>query len=258
MQATTLFVTDLDNTLVGDRLALAELNQWLVQRRQGNGLKLVYATGRSLRLYRQLTQEQVLLQPDALIASVGTEIYIDDFRDGLPRGLKGESDPHWVQRLSQGWNREQVEAVASQLADLIPQANSEQRPFKVSYLLAEAKSKIVLTQLDERFQSADLAVDLIYSGGQDLDILPRGANKGSALAFLQHRWGIGPKNTLVCGDSGNDIALFDTSSSWGILVGNARSELRDWHDQHPSSQHYLATLPYAQGLLEGLRYFGWR
>ena len=49
-----LFVTDLDNTLVGDDLALSELNQHLDRHRQQYNSKIVYATGRSLYLYRLL------------------------------------------------------------------------------------------------------------------------------------------------------------------------------------------------------------
>ncbi|HCF29166.1 MAG TPA: sucrose-phosphate phosphatase, partial [Cyanobacteria bacterium UBA11049] len=66
-----LFVTDLDNTLVGDDQALVELNRKLSQHRQEYGTKIVYATGRSPTLYRELQQEKQLLQPDALVAAVG-------------------------------------------------------------------------------------------------------------------------------------------------------------------------------------------
>lgn len=43
-----LFVTDLDNTLVGNDAALDELNHQLIQHRQEYGTVIVYATGRSL------------------------------------------------------------------------------------------------------------------------------------------------------------------------------------------------------------------
>jgi hydroxymethylpyrimidine pyrophosphatase-like HAD family hydrolase len=68
-----LFVTDLDNTLVGDDEALKELNQQLAQHRQEYGTKIVYATGRSRSIYHDLKAEKQLLDPDALIAAVGTE-----------------------------------------------------------------------------------------------------------------------------------------------------------------------------------------
>jgi sucrose-6F-phosphate phosphohydrolase len=243
-----LFVTDLDHTLVGDDNALKELNQQLSQHRQEYGTKIVYATGRSRSSYHQLKAEKQLLDPDALIASVGTEIYDDDSHD-VP-------DPAWSEELSPGWDRELAVATAAHYADLVPQEDSEQRPFKVSYLLTEEAALEVLPRLELQLSKRGLDVKLIYSGGKDLDILPRNADKGLAVQFLQQKWGIDATRTVVCGDSGNDIALFSVGTSRGIIVGNARPELRQWYDKNPTDYRYLAEAHCAGGILEGLQHFG--
>lgn len=243
-----LFVTDLDHTLVGDDNALKALNQKLSQHRQEYGTRIVYATGRSRSSYQELKAQKQLLDPDALITSVGTEIYEDNGRD-VP-------DATWSQKLSEGWDRELAVASAAHYADLTPQEDSEQRPFKVSYFLTEEAAVEVLPQLKAQLSEQGLDVKLIYSGGKDLDILPRNGDKGLAVEFLRQKWRFDSTRTVVCGDSGNDVALFSVGESRGIIVGNARPELRQWCQENPADYRYLAQAHCAGGILEGLYQFG--
>jgi sucrose-6-phosphatase len=242
----SLIVTDLDNTLVGDDEALLQLNEILDRYRQTSSTKIVYATGRSLTSYQELLATHRLLPPDALIASVGTEIYAN---------ASSTLDPAWEHQLSQNWYREKVLFIANQFADLKPQSQTEQRPFKISYHLSPNVAAAVIIQLQQLMEQEGLDVELIYSGNKDLDIIPQGGNKGKAVQFLRLQWQIDPVNTVVCGDSGNDVSLFQYGIERGIIVGNARSELRLWHQLNPADYHYLAVADCAAGILEGLKYF---
>ncbi|NJR74011.1 MAG: sucrose-phosphate phosphatase [Scytonema sp. CRU_2_7] len=242
-----LFVTDLDNTLVGDDKALFELNHRLEQTRQEHGTKIVYATGRSPILYQELKDEKNLIEPDSLILAVGTEIYLDG---------SDAPDSEWSKKLSSGWNRDVVVSTTTQFSELIPQPDSEQRSFKVSFFLQEESAARVLPQLESELQKSGLDVKLIYSSGIDLDIVPLGSDKGQAVQFLGQKWKFVAEQTVVCGDSGNDIALFAVEAGRGIIVGNARPELLQWHNEHPANSRYLATNFCAGGILEGLQYFG--
>ena len=69
--STFLFVSDLDHKFVGDDAAPIELQKHLSHHRTNYGTKIVYATGRSPVLYRQLKAEKSLIDPDALVTSVG-------------------------------------------------------------------------------------------------------------------------------------------------------------------------------------------
>ncbi|WP_310487344.1 sucrose-phosphate phosphatase [Chamaesiphon sp. VAR_69_metabat_338] len=242
----SLLVTDLDHTLVGDDRSLAQLNHLLDRYRQTYGTKIVYATGRSKTSYQELAIAKSLLTPDALIVSVGTEIYLN---------AATENEPAWVDRLIANWHRDRIVAIASRFADLEPQPPAEQRPFKVSYYLSASVAAAVVPQLQELLLQQDLNAEIIYSGSRDLDILPSGGDKGQAVQFLRDRWQIDPLETVVCGDSGNDISLFKYGKERGIIVGNAQSELRLWYELHPVNYHYLAVAECAGGILEGLKYF---
>lgn len=242
----SLFITDLDRTLVGNDSSLDRLNQILDRYRQTWGTKIVYATGRSRASYQELATAQSLLAPDALIAAVGTELYV---------GNSETPDPEWVERLSTNWHRDKIVEIASRFADLEPQPPAEQRPFKVSYFLSPSVVADVVPQLQQLLVDRNLDVEIIYSGNKDLDILPRNGDKGKAVQFLRDRWQIDPIETLVCGDSGNDISLFKYGKERGVIVGNAHSELRLWYELHPVDYHYLAAAEYAAGIIEGLNYF---
>ncbi|HIK10388.1 MAG TPA: sucrose-phosphate phosphatase [Oscillatoriaceae cyanobacterium M33_DOE_052] len=248
LQPQFLFITDLDHTFVGDADALRELQALLRQHRQAYGTKIVYATGRSPQLYRQLKAEQSLINPDALVTSVGTEIYYQDPSD--------VADREWSAILAPGWNREIVAATAAEFAELVPQPESEQRPFKLSYYISPELAAGILPKVESILQQQGLKVKLVYSGGKDLDFLPEKGNKGLAMQFLGQHWGISPERTVACGDSGNDIALFSVGSEKGIIVGNAKSELRQWYAQNRTPEIYLAQANYARGIVEGLKYFG--
>ena len=66
------------------------------------------------------------------------------------------------------------------------QAGSEQRPHKVSYtvLVKGQEASSVIAQLRGDLQAAGISAKVIYSGGEDLDILPQQASKGKGLEFL--------------------------------------------------------------------------
>ncbi len=242
-----LFISDLDNTLVGDDRALEKLNQVLQHHRENYGTKIVYATGRSLFLYQELTQEVSLLPPDALIAAVGTELYLHPETEEMDQG--------WADLLSQGWQRDKILELSDRFSQLVPQPDSEQGQFKVSFYLDIKEAQSIMNPLKQALADANLGTKIIYSGSRDLDILPLAADKGLAVQFLQNQWQINDAKTVVCGDSGNDIALFSTGNPKGILVGNAQPELRQWYQENKTDYRYFAHQNYAEGIREGLIYF---
>ncbi len=242
-----MFVSDLDNTLVGNDSGLVELNQVLEQHRAQYGTVIIYSTGRSLTLYNQLRQEVSMLDPDILVLSVGTVIY----RDGGKH-----LDETWAEKLSQNWNRDEIVAAAAHFADLVMQPTSEQTPHKISYFISEPAAQEVMPRLEASLSDRGFAVQFVYSSGKDLDILPKAGNKGAATNYLQASLGMTPERTVVCGDSGNDLSLFQQVNGKGIIVGNAKPELLQWHQANPSGDRYLARAHCAAGILEGLRQFG--
>jgi sucrose-6F-phosphate phosphohydrolase len=237
-----LLVTDLDNTLVGDDEATQILNQFLQSKR--SQICLVYATGRSHASTNELIAQKQLLAPDYLIAGVGSEIYQD-----------GALDLDLAEDLSQGWEKMAIASLAQQFSQLKSQSPKEQNPWKISYSLEPAPENSSTVQaLQQKLTESGLPAQIIFSSNRDLDILPQTSNKGNAITYLQKRLQIPSEATLVCGDSGNDISMFEQDVR-GVIVANALSELLEWHRECGTENHYLAGSACAWGIMEGMAYF---
>lgn len=232
-----LFVSDVDDTLLGDDAALARLAAHLSPRPPG--LIIAYNSSRPVASLRQsLSENPALPVPDYLIGALGTEI--ED-------GASGEDLAAFDAELSAGWDRALIEAIASSL-ELRPHPAEFQRPYKVSYDIDGYDTyKELLRRLDE----AGHRVTVIHSGRTNLDIIPGPAGKGNAIDFLREQLGVPGDRVVVAGDSGNDLTMF-VEPFRGIVVGNADPELKAVTG--PSIYHAEAT--YAAGVLEGLRH--WR
>lgn len=230
-----LLVSDIDNTLTGNDVALETLMALLHANR--DRIAFGVASGRSPKLIRAAVEEYSLLEPDLVIASVGSEIYGE-----------GDVGARYQTHIGAGWAREQVVEALANLEGLTFQDEAGQRPYKVSF----NTSGDVMPRVEDALQAAEMKVTLIHSHGEFLDVLPARAAKGKAVRFVAEAYGLSLEKIIVAGDSGNDADLL-TCGAKAVVVGNYSEELEPVLE---NKNIYLATARYAAGVLEGLRAYG--
>lgn len=243
----SLIISDLDNTWVGNEAATLRLQQYLQTKR--HRFYLVYATGRSFAsvvgLMRDfwLTTGEKLLAPDCLITGVGSEIYD-----------QGILDYDWAEKISQNWNPKAILSITRTYLQLLPQPESECNPWKISFYLSPSVNATILEDLRQDLHRNHLAANVVFSSGRDVDILPSSVDKGTAAMYVRERFQIPVERTLVCGDSGNDLSLYQ-HSTLGVIVHNAQPELLTWYEKQSNPQVYYAPSPYADGILDAISHF---
>jgi sucrose-6-phosphatase len=229
-----LLVTDIDDTLLGDDAALAELIAAL----HDGGVPLVLNSSRPTdSVAHTLASAWPPGAPPAaaVITALGTEI---DYADG--------HDDAWQQRF-EDWPRADVDRIVRGLG-FTPHPQEFQTRFKASYVVPPASVPGVEAALD----AAGIPRQTISSGKDDFDVLPPTAGKAAAMFHVADHFNVTHGQVIVAGDSGNDLIMFKNAAR-GVVVGNARPELREHVDP---KRAYLAEARYAAGILEGLRMWG--
>ncbi len=237
--ADRFLITDVDNTLTGDRDALNRLIETLHDAGESVGFGI--ATGRNMAKTEQVLKEWKVPTPQVVITSVGSVIHY---------GPHLVEDMGWEQHIAYRWQPDAIRAALEGFPGIRLQAEEFQDRYKISYDLDPEKMPR-LRELVRYLRRARLQCKLIYSHGAYLDCLPIRASKGTALRYFANKWNIPLEHMLVAGESGNDIEML-TGNTLAVVVGNYDPELEQLRGE---PRIYFAEGRHAAGVLEGIEHY---
>jgi sucrose-phosphate synthase len=241
-QAERMLISDIDDTMIDPKAGNPGLDD-LIKLLHNRGNRFVYglASGRSLELIQEVIKEHKLPPPDVVISGVGTCIcYGVATKSGIDKG--------WLGHISYQWNPDLLRERLATMSALELQEPENQNDFKLSYYLHDphVTAEVIRGVLGRPAGQ----VNVIITQQTYVDILPRRASKGRAIRYVANKWSIPIQQTIVCGDAGNDLDMFNGQTR-GIVVANHSPELETLRGRR---RVFFAGLPAAAGIMEGLRH----
>ena len=227
--------TDLDQTLLGDPTLIPEFTKVIKANAKCSSFGI--ATGRRLDSALKLIKKHKIPLPDALVTSLGTEIHYGQY---LTR------DTAWDDHIDYLWKPSRVRNLLNDYPGLKLQEKSEQSRFKISYYY-DASLAPGIDEIKHVLLQHDLTVNVVFSFGQFLDIVPVRASKGLALRWYSEQWDIPLDHILVAGGSGADEDMI-RGNTLAVLVANRHNE--ELSDLIDLDRVYFTKKPYAAGILD--------
>jgi len=225
-----ILISDLDDTLIGNDESLQKFNNVMSSLR--DKFFLVYSSGRFKESILSVVQEHGLLEPDAIISNVGTEIYYHP---------SWNEDKNWEKLIGENWQKKEILSI---LENFSVEPQPYNKKFTASYYVED---KSVVEEIRKNLKN--YKVQIIHTKSYLLDIIPDKAGKGNAARYLKKKKAL---STICSGDSENDIDML-TKCDFSILVGNAEERVKKQLLKY--DKIYQATSEYASGVIEGLHFF---
>jgi sucrose-phosphate synthase len=231
--------TDLDQNLLGDRQALEEFLQ--LMRRHQKEASFGIATGRRIDSALSVLRQYHIPQPDVLITGLGTEIH---YAPNLTR------DMAWARHINHLWSPGIVREILDELPGLKRQEKVHQGTFKISYYIDPAIAPDIQA-IKQYLLQHDQTLNVFFSFGQFLDIIPVRASKGLALRWCAEQLGIPLENILAAGGSGADEDMM-LGNTMAVVVANRHHEELSVND---IERIYFAQQGYAAGIIEAIHHY---
>ncbi|MET3292733.1 UNVERIFIED_CONTAM: Cof subfamily protein (haloacid dehalogenase superfamily) [Brevibacillus sp. OAP136] len=237
-----LFVTDLDGTLLDDEKQVPEKNRQALRELAAAGVEVCLASG---RMHGELTTIMDDLRVTChRISQNGSFVYTceekllhsDAFEPELAKELYAAARHYgFVEMISVGQTiytpnkSEATKKIEARMlmpfevkSDVVESFASDFAPCKLSYFGEMEKLREMQAAIREAFPGE---VEVVVSDVDCVDFMPIHVSKGVGLRFLLKELGVKPEETVVIGDSFNDLSMF-TLTPHSFVMAHSDADVR--------------------------------
>jgi Cof subfamily protein (haloacid dehalogenase superfamily) len=234
-----LAAIDLDGTLLGPDKKISKENAAAVRRLNENGAKVIIASGRrhqnSIRFQRQLElngpiiacqgglirdgESGNVIEAHFLPQTVSKEITNEGAKAGV-RVIYYHLDHLYVAERDNEWI-ELYESRVGEKTEALPDLDrlDGRRALKIVWYGDPLVLGSVRPRMAERYREK---VDLLSTEKENLEFMPRGFNKATALAKVAAELGVRAEETLAFGDGENDVQMLSWAGA-GVAMRHGHS-----------------------------------
>jgi len=239
-----LIATDLDDTLLSDDLSICEANKVALARAKAAGIRVILASGRNVYSMRDYAEELGLLGPgDYMICSNGGEILhsasgrvLEELRlepalcrevaaaieeRGFPWQIYDEGMIHASR--SNDWALEDCRLTGQSV--ILIEDREEFFARGLIKFVVPGEPKLIDALLSELSAIFAGRAIVLTSKPCFLEVLPLGADKGSALERLAAMFELPMSRTMAIGDAMNDLGMV-RAAGFGCAPANAIPEVK--------------------------------
>ena len=236
--ADRIVFTGLEGELVdGDVEAIGYLRE--ITGRNVPNMGFGIATGRSMKMARDLIEKHSLPEPDVFITQLGGEIHY---------GKRQVLDLSWEKHLAHRWEPDPIMETLDGVEGLsLQEETGHQHQFKISYNFEKGVAP-KRREVQRLLRENNLPAKVILSQGKWLDIIPLRSGKGQAIRYVTMRWGIPADSVLFYARRGSDYEAL-SGQFLGVIGGDHGLELKTTTSL---PRVYLAKKNNFAGLVEGI------
>ncbi|MBN2510145.1 MAG: HAD family phosphatase [Spirochaetales bacterium] len=242
-----LLAVDLDDTLLTHDLRISSANKKAISRARQSGVEVVLASGRTLFSMEPYARELSMFgRPGFMIASNGSEVFDTEHGEPVFRKAVDAGAAARVYEIVAAFGLTMqyyghgiiYSSGASPYTDLDCSLTGQALEIDADFERhLSGRTKFVIPGEPELMVKVHTALKaavgetctMFTSKPYFLEVLPGGADKGTALAHIARLAGLSSREVMAIGDSMNDYGMIQWAGL-GIAMNNGREELRSAAD----------------------------